>query len=110
MIDQVTFSHFCDAFWDTYKNNFSYDGKRALFDYLESIEEDTGQPVDLDIVALCCEYSEYDSALDCIKDCGYDFEPDTYTSPSEQEEAALEWLEEQTTVIPFDKGIIIASF
>jgi len=46
---------------DTYKNNFSYEGLSALFDYLEEMEESTGEELDFDPVALCCEYSEYDT-------------------------------------------------
>lgn len=40
-------------------DNFSFKGKKALFDYLEQYEEGTGQEIELDIVALCCEYTEY---------------------------------------------------
>lgn len=62
MIKQtVNFSQFCDSFSDTYKDNFSYEGKRALFDYLEDLSEDTGEDIELDTIAICCEYSEYDS-------------------------------------------------
>jgi hypothetical protein len=46
---------------DTYKNNFSYEGLSALFDYLEEWEKSTDEELDFDPVALCCEYSEYDS-------------------------------------------------
>ena len=46
---------------DTYKNNFSYEGLSALFDYLEEMEESTGEELGFDPVALCCEYAEYDS-------------------------------------------------
>jgi hypothetical protein len=42
------------------KDQFTYEGKRALFDYIEQYEEETGQPVELDVIALCCEYSEDD--------------------------------------------------
>ena len=64
MIKSVNFSMFCDSFSETYKNNFTYEGKRALFDYLEEYEESTGVPVELDTVALCCEYTEYASLKD----------------------------------------------
>lgn len=40
-------------------NNFSYAGKKALFDYLEDLESDTGKEIELDVIALCCEYTEY---------------------------------------------------
>ena len=46
---------------EQYKNNFSYEGLSALFDYLEEMEESTGEELDFDPIALCCEYSEYDS-------------------------------------------------
>jgi len=63
MYQQVTFSDFCDAFRAMDRDDsFSYYGKRALFDYLEAYENDTGEPIELDIIALCCEYAEADYA------------------------------------------------
>jgi hypothetical protein len=35
-------------------DQFSYEGLGLLFDYLEEIDPD----YDLDVIALCCEYSE----------------------------------------------------
>ncbi len=62
MKQTVNFSEFCDRFRDMNRNeNFTYDGKRALFDYLEEYEESTGEEVELDIIALCCEYTEYEN-------------------------------------------------
>tara|TARA_R110002167_G_scaffold209160_1_gene413090 strand:+ start:769 stop:1071 length:303 start_codon:yes stop_codon:yes gene_type:complete len=49
---------------DTYKNQFTYEGKKALFEYLEEYEDSTGDQIELDVVALCCEYTEYDSIAD----------------------------------------------
>jgi hypothetical protein len=40
------------------KENFSYEGLGLLFDYLEELEEETDQEIELDVIALCCEYSE----------------------------------------------------
>ena len=42
-------------------NNFSRAGLRALFEYLEEYEEDTGEQIEFDPIALCCEYTEYDN-------------------------------------------------
>jgi len=61
MIKTITFYDFEDSFSDQYKDNFSYEGKRALFDYLENYEEETGEQIELDPVALCCEYTEYEN-------------------------------------------------
>lgn len=63
MYQSINFSSFCDAFYHMgRKDQFTYAGKRALFDYLEQYEEDTGETVELDVIALCCEYSEDDLA------------------------------------------------
>jgi len=58
-ISNISFSEFCDSFSGSYEKNFSYEGKRALFDYLEDYEEQTGEEIELDAIALCCEYTEY---------------------------------------------------
>lgn len=38
--------------------NFTPEGVRVLFDYLEEISEESGEDIKLDIIGLCCEYSE----------------------------------------------------
>ena len=55
----ISFSEFCDGFQGDYKDNFSYEGKQALYNYLEEIEEGTGITIEFDPIAFCCEYSEY---------------------------------------------------
>ena len=57
------------------KDQFSYDGKVALYDHLNNLSDDTGDDIELDVIALCCEWSEYDSLQDA-KDAydAYDFE------------------------------------
>ena len=63
MIETVNQNNFTDAFKTyfsgQYKDNFSYEGLKALYDYLEGYEEATDKKVELDVIALCCEYSEY---------------------------------------------------
>lgn len=59
MYQSVNFSSFTDAFarMDR-KDNFSYEGLEALFNYLEELEEDMGKRIKLDVIDLCCEYNE----------------------------------------------------
>lgn len=42
------------------RENFSYEALNLLFDYFEEYEESTGEEVELDVVAICCEYTEDD--------------------------------------------------
>lgn len=39
-------------------DHFSYEGLEVLFDYLEEYSDSTGEPIELDPVALCCDYYE----------------------------------------------------
>jgi hypothetical protein len=110
----VSVYDFRDAFLqsDTYKDNFSYEGLTALFDYLEEYEEGAGEEIDFDMIALCCEFTEYDSAIEAVQNYD-DFELKP-TSTEEEEDSenkrALEWLHKNTQVIEFDGGIIIQDF
>jgi len=54
----VYFSEFRDYFQQIRPDNFSYEGLRILFDYLEEFEESTGEDVELDVIAICCDFSE----------------------------------------------------
>jgi hypothetical protein len=93
---------FADAFRSAGRQDqFSYAGLNALFGYLEY--EDIGKEIELDVIALCCEYSEHKSALDAAADYGYDVD-------DESEENAMQFLRHNTTVIEFDGGIIIQQF
>jgi|TARA_R110002074_G_scaffold328165_1_gene498656 hypothetical protein len=38
---------------------FSYEAREALFDHLEELSESTDEPVVLDVICLCCEWTEY---------------------------------------------------
>lgn len=40
---------------------FSRWGFDALFKYFDEFSEDIGEDIHLDVIALCCEWSEYDS-------------------------------------------------
>ncbi len=38
---------------------FSYEAKKALFEYYENLAEETDTPIELDVVAICCDWTEY---------------------------------------------------
>ena len=65
---------FTRAFQVAERTNFSYHGLQALYAYLEEYEESTGEEIELDVIALCCEYAEYDSLEDFQADYGKEYE------------------------------------
>ena len=59
IVQTVGLSDFRDAFRACDRNeNFSHEGKKVLFEYLEQYSDDTGEPIELDVIALCCDYEE----------------------------------------------------
>ena len=65
MIEQtLIFSRFLDEFKATRPDNFSYEGLEALFDYYDTMDE----CIEFDPIALCCEWTEYDSIEAVQKD------------------------------------------
>ena len=55
----VTAYDFERAFADAGRmDQFSYEGRAVLFAYLEEFEQSTGKELELDVVALCCDYYE----------------------------------------------------
>lgn len=96
---------------------WSYSGARALVEYMEQLEEDLEQDIEMDRVALRCDYSEYKSAWEAMQQYQPDDMPtidsegmDLVELGEAQEAAALEWLQDRTTVITFDGGVIISQF
>lgn len=86
-----------------YKDNFSYNGLIALFDHLEEYETFSGEQIELDVVALCCNYVEYPSMLEAYHDM-------VVSSEESTEESARAYFEENTTIIDFDSGVILHNF
>lgn len=58
MKNTVDIYQFRNEFQSIRPNNFSYEGLTVLFDYLEQYESDCGEELELDVIALCCDFSE----------------------------------------------------
>ena len=67
MKDTMTEFSFCDWFRksENRKNQFSYEGLKALYEHLIQYEEDCDTELEFDPIAFCCEYSEYEN-LNCL--------------------------------------------
>lgn len=62
IVKKVSFYDFVEEFEKFGREDqFSYEGKKALYNYLNELGEDIGEPIELDIIGLCCEFTEYDS-------------------------------------------------
>jgi hypothetical protein len=92
MKQTVNFYMFERAFSNSqYCNNFTYDGLKALFEYLEECD---GQEIELDVCALCCDFTEYENLKEFQDNYSEDYE-------------SIQDIEEDTTVIMVDDDAFI---
>ena len=91
-------------------DQFSYEGLEVLFDYLEQLSEDTGESIELDVVALCCEYCE-SSIEELIDNYNIDLSEVDEDDPDSIIEVVREYLEDNTSVCgQVEGGFVYAAF
>ncbi len=129
MYKTISSYDFHDAFTqsDWYRDSFSYEGREALFEYLEYYEESTGTTIELYIVDIACDYTEYQDAITAVdaytEDAPYLLDEeelleedgtsiDAVTLIKKQNEKAIQYLEYRTQVIriPESNTIIIQNY
>ena len=76
--------------------NWTHAGSMAIAEFFEELENDTDESIELDVVAIRCEFSEYKN-FDEVKENYSDIK-------------TLEDLHDNTLVIEFDTGLIIQDF
>ena len=77
------------------QDNFSIEGLRILFESLEQMAQDCEMVIEMDVIALCCEYSE-DSITDIINN--YDIDMTDCDSVDEKIETVEYYLQDNTFV------------
>ena len=90
-------------------DHFSYEGLEVLFDYLDNLSEDIGEPIELDVTALCCDYYE-SSVEELIENYSIDVS-DADGDEDEIKEIVREYLEYRTSVCgEVDGEFVYAAF
>jgi hypothetical protein len=86
---------------------FTYAGAHALAEYLDT---DENAEAEFDRVSIRCDFCQYSSPQEAAEDHGW--KPDSHVADDGQEcdADALQWLQDRTSVIEFEGGVIIAQF
>ena len=93
MIQTINVSDFRAAFHSMgRKDQFSYEGLGALFEYLEEVDPE----FELDVIALCCDYSE--ETIEQIAE-NYGLELPADETQEEHENAVRDYLEAHTSIV-----------
>ncbi len=98
MKQAINIWQFQDAFKAIRPDNFTYDGLAVLFDFFEEYEESTSEEIELDVIAICCEYNE-----DTPQEIADNYEVDisqcsNLIGSNEVRETVLEYLHDHTMV------------
>ena len=92
----VNFSKFIDALRASGRyNQFGYEALEVLFNCPEQLAEDCGEELELDVIALCCEYS-----VDGPDDIAEQYSIDLSECEDDQDkiDTVTEWLNDRTLV------------
>lgn len=109
MKEYVTESEFVNRFDRMDRGNqFTVEARRALFEHMEQLEDDLGEETEFDVIAICCDYAEYKSAVEACEDLGLEIDPEL--DDDEKEEAALELLRDHTQVVEFEGGVVVQNY
>lgn len=96
MKQTINFNDFRQAFIDYDRTeNFSDEGLELLFNWLIDIEEDTGEEMELDVIALCCDFCE-----SSFNDIGMDYDIDLAGMDADERMGTIEdYLSNNTVLI-----------
>ena len=96
MKQTVNLSTFMDAF-HAHKchGQFGYNALQILFEYLEKMESNISEEIELDVIALCCDYS-VDSVADIAST--YDIDLSECEDDEERKFAVLDYLQDNTQI------------
>ena len=98
MKQTVYLQDFRDAFYKMdRKGEFSREGLEILFNYIEELEQNIGEEIELDVIALCCEYAE-STIEELITDYSIDISDCDPDDGEDIKETVMEYMEYNTTV------------
>lgn len=105
MYQSINVHQFRQAFVDMdRKENFSYEGLEALFNYLEGASEATGEDFELDVISLCCAFNEmsWDEVKEQYGDMIGQDEWDDCEDIQDEINTMLAMLNDETMVVTYD--------
>jgi hypothetical protein len=91
-------------------------GAFALAEHLEQYEEETGEEMEFDHVAIRCDFSEHSSLVDWATDYfpqwrgDLNIDEDLEEGDEEIDEAIRSYIQDNGQLVEFDGGIIVSSF
>lgn len=89
-------------------------GAFALAEYLENLEQDLGEEMELDVVAIRCDFSEYSSLQNWAQYYFPDYE-DSFgltedSTDEDRNDCIRDYILDHGQLVEFSGGVIVSSF
>lgn len=105
IIQTLTRHSFIDAFkQSSRKDQFSYEALEAIFDSLEEYSLASGEPVEFDPIAICCDFAEA-HYTEIARD--YDIDLSECETDEERMELVRDFIENETWTYVLADGVTI---
>jgi len=112
----LTTSHAAEILANDEYSSFSRLGAFALVEYLEELEDSTGEEMEFDPVAIRCDFAEHDSLQDwahehfsnALEELGFDETEEN--DDDDVDDKIREYIQDRGQLIEFSGGIIVSSF
>lgn len=105
IIQELDKNWFVERFKDMGRENqFTFEAKEALFDYLDNLSDALGEDIKMDVIALCCDWYE-STPEEVVNEYSVD------VSEGEAVKDAVDnYLQENTTVIDCGETFLYQAF
>jgi len=107
--NKLTLNDFINAFKQGNRDYYTYEGYIALYEYLDELSEDCGTDIEFDMIALCCEFTQYESLEELADSYNMSFTEEQLKDVEGNKDEILDYFYNNTPVITCDDGSYITA-
>lgn len=114
MKQTLTTYQIADALYGDQYAGWTRSGAYALAVYLEDLEEDLGEEMELDVVAIRCDFSEYPSLQAWAEDYFSEYEDalglTEESTDDDRDDCIRDFILNHGQLVEFTEGVIVSQF
>lgn len=80
-------------------DQFSYEGYKALFDYFNQLSYSMDKDYYLDVVGICCDFTEYGDWAEVYEQYGYSYDNSDPDWDDIDQDDFIEWVKDRTNTL-----------
>lgn len=80
-------------------DHFSYEGYKALYDYLDQLSDSDGEDYHVDVIDFCCYFTEYGDWAEVYEQYGYSYDNNDLDWYDIDQNDFIKWVKDRTNAI-----------